>query len=139
MDKLLALMQTLHETNPALAASFLGYFTIWHDTFLRSYVKQRLNNLWFYIITFLEFRYAKTSPYHMYFVAVGSGHLDHTPILGWFSGQMEGLMKGNTVYCSHKKSTIHVKLGAVANLEDRPEKSHTLQMALLGRCDRIAS
>ena len=48
-------------------------------------------------------------------------------------------MKGNTVYCGRRKSTIHVKLGAVANLAYRPEKSHTLQMALLGRYGRIAS
>ena len=54
MDELLGLMQTVHETNPAMDGSYLGYFTTWHDTFLRSYVKQRLNNVWLYIITFPE-------------------------------------------------------------------------------------
>ena len=120
-------------------ASFLGYFTTWHDTFLRSYVKQRLNNVWLYIVTFPESRYAKTSPYHTYCVAVGLGYLDHTPVLEWFSEQMEGLVKGNTVYCGRRKSIIHAKIGAVANQADRPEKSHTLQTALLGTYGRIAS
>ena len=54
MDELLGLMQTVHEANPAMDGSYLGYFTTWHDTFLRSYVKQRLNNVWLYIITFPE-------------------------------------------------------------------------------------
>ena len=105
MDELLRLMQTVHETNPALDASYLCYFATWHDTFLRSYVKQRLNNVWLYIITFLESRNAKTSPYHTYCVAVGSDDLNHTPVLEWFSEQMEGLMKGNNVYCGRRKST----------------------------------
>ena len=48
-------------------------------------------------------------------------------------------MKGNTVYCGRRKSTIHVKIGAVANQADRPEKSQSLQLALLGTYDRIAS
>ena len=109
IDELLALLKTLQETNPALAASFLGYFTTWHDTFLRWYVKQRLNTVWLYIITFLESRYAKTFPYHTYCVAVGLDHLDHTPVLKWFSEQMEGLMKGNTVYCGRRKSCVGVK------------------------------
>ena len=52
---------------------------------------------------------------------------------------MEGLMKCNTVYCGRRKSTIHVKTGAVANQANRPEKSQTLQIALLGTYGRIAS
>ena len=48
-------------------------------------------------------------------------------------------MKGNTVYCGRRKSTIHVKIGAVANQADRPEKSQSLQIALLGTYGRIAS
>ena len=61
MDELLRLMQTVHETNTAMDASYLGFFTTWHDTFLRSDVKHRLNNVWLYIINFTGSRYAKTS------------------------------------------------------------------------------
>ena len=32
MNELLRLMQTVHDTNPAMDASYLGYFTTWHMT-----------------------------------------------------------------------------------------------------------
>ena len=71
----------------------------WHDAFLRSYVKQKMNKVWLYIISFPESRVSVTSPYHTYCVAVDSGHLDHTPVIDSFSAKIESLMKGSYVYC----------------------------------------
>ena len=81
MDKLLKVMYELHEGEWDLCESFFGYFTTWHDTLLWSYVKQKMNNVWLYIVKFLDSRLAKTSRHHTYYTAVGSGHLDHTPVL----------------------------------------------------------
>ena len=95
--------------------------------------------MWLYIINLPETRLSKTLPYHTYCVAVGAGHLDHTPVLDWFADQMEDLMKGNVMYCGIRRRMIRVKLGAVANLADRPEKSFTLKTSLLGTYGRVAS
>ena len=86
-----------------------------------------------------ESHLAKTSPYHTYCVAVGSGYLDHTPVLDWFAEQMEGLIKGNNMYCGRRHRTIHVKMGPVAHLADRPEKAFTLKTSLLGVYGKVAS
>ena len=102
-------------------------------------MKQKLNNVWLYIINLPETRLSKTSPYHTYCVAVGAGYLDHTPVLDWFADQMEDLMKGNIMYCGIQHQMIRVKLGAVANLADRPEKLFTLKTSLLGTYGRVAS
>ena len=70
---------------------------------------------------------------------MGSGYLDHTPVLDWFAEQMEGLMKGNTVYCGRRHKSIHVKVGPVVNLADRPEKAFTLKTSFLGTYGKVAS
>lgn len=140
MDELLLLMNKLNnDGSNCLSRSYHGYFTTWHDTFLRSYVKQKLNNVWMYVINLPESQLANTSPYHTYCVAVGSGYLDHIPVLDWFSEKMEGLMKGNNMYCGRRHSVIHVKLGPVAHLADRPEKAFTLKTSLLGIYGKVAS
>jgi hypothetical protein len=140
MDELLLSMNELnHNGRTDSSQSYFGYFTDWHDAFLRSYVKQKLNNVWMYMINVPESQLAKTSPYHTYCVAVGSGYLDHTPVLDWFAEQMEGLMKGNDMYCGRRHRTIHVKMGPVAHLADRPEKAFTLKTALLGTYGKVAS
>ena len=139
MNKLLEVIYEMHEGEWDLCESFFGYFTTWHDAFLQSYVKQKMNNVWLYIVNFPDSRLTKTSRYHTYCVAVGSGHLDHTPVLDWFSKQMEGLLKGTKVYCARRQKCIHVKIGAVANMTDRPEKASSLCTMLLGRFGRIAS
>lgn len=132
-------MNTLHSGNNSTSESFFGYFTTWHKTLLRSYIKQNLNNVWLYIVNVPEYYLAKTSPYHTYCVAVELGYLDHTPVPDWFSKQMEYLMKGNLMYCGHRRSVIHVKLGAVANLADHPETSFTLKTSLLRTYGQVAS
>ena len=51
-----------------------------------------MNNVWIYTVSFPDSRVAATSAYHTYCVAVGSGHLDHTPVIDWFSDEIESLM-----------------------------------------------
>ena len=48
-------------------------------------------------------------------------------------------MKGSYVYCERRRRVIHVKLGVVANLADRPEKASTVKTALLDVYSRTAS
>ena len=139
MDELLSLMNTLNWDDKDPSDSFFGYTIPWHDAFLRSYVKQKMNNVWLYIVSFPESRVSATSPYHTYCVAVGSGHLDHTPVIDWFSAEVESLMKGHHVYCGRRRRVIHVKLGVVANLADHPEKASTVKTALLGTYGKTAS
>ena len=78
MTELLAKMRTPDDVHKS---TFFGYVTTWSDTFLRSYVKQKLNNVWMFTITLPDARANKSSIFHTYCIAVGSGYLDHTKII----------------------------------------------------------
>ena len=72
MDELLDTMKdTIDETDYPTS---YGWFTTCSDSFLRSYVKQKLNNVWMFTIILPDPNHNVTSPYHTYCVAVGAGH-----------------------------------------------------------------
>ena len=48
-------------------------------------------------------------------------------------------MAGSYFYCSFTKKNIYMRIGVVAALADRPEKSYTLKTAILGTYGKIAS
>ena len=80
-----------------------------------------------------------TSPFHTYCVAVGAGALNHTSVIDWYATEVDSLMEGSDYYCAFMKKVIHVRIGVVAALADRPEKAYTLKTSLLGIYGKIAS
>lgn len=136
MNELLDSMKAFPSTRSEI---FYCWLTTWSDSFLRSYVKQKQNNVWMYTITLPDPDGNNTSHLHTYCVAVGAGFLDHTSVIDWYAREVEELMKGKDYYYAHQRKFIHVKFGVVAALADRPEKAFTLKTALLGHYGRIAS
>ena len=138
MNDILDLMKIFDEvmdTQP----TYYGYFTTWSDTFLRSYIKQKMNNVWLYIITLPGGEgISKTSPYYTYCVAVGSGHLDHSAVIDWYCPQIEELMRGRKYYCGTRKKIIFARFGHVAGMGDSPEQSFTNKTMHLGTYGKIA-
>ena len=116
-----------------------AWLTTWSDSFLRSYVKQKSNNVWMYTITLPDPDGNSISTLHTYCVAVGAGSLDHTIVIDWYANELENLMKGYDYYCGFKKEIIHLRIGVVAAMADRPEKAFTLKTSLLGDYGKIAS
>ena len=45
------LLDKMMELSTSDTEAYYSYMTTWSDTFLRSYVKQNLNNVWLYTIT----------------------------------------------------------------------------------------
>ena len=72
-----------------------------------------------YTITLPDPDQNSLSPFHTYCVAVGSGNLDHTPVIDWYSKELTDLMKGKNYYCGQRNITLHAKIGVVAVLADR--------------------
>ena len=118
---------------------YYAWMLTWSDSFLRSYVKQKYNNVWMYTITLPDPGGNATSPFHTYCVAVGAGALDHTSVIDWYATEVDSLMEGSDYYCAFMKKVIHVRIGVVAALADRPEKAYTLKTSLLGIYGKIAS
>ena len=106
---------------------------------MRSYVKQKRNNVWLFTITLPDPKRRATSPFHTYCVALGPGHLDHTPVIDWYTKEIDKLMNGMTFYCGVTHQFIRAKIGVVAALADRPEKAFTLKTSLLGTYGKAAS
>ena len=113
--------------------------TTWSNSFLRSYVKQNMNNVWMYTITLPDPDGNLTSPFHTYYVAVGRGNLDHTPVIEWYANKINELMTGKECHCAICQKFIIAKIGAVATLADRPEKAFLSKISLLGVFGKIAS
>ena len=118
---------------------YYAWMLTWSDSFLCSYVKQKYNNVWMYTIALPDPGGNATSPFHTYCVAVGAGALDHTSVIDWYAKEVDSLMKGANYYCASMKEVIHVRIGVVAALADRPEKAYTLKTSLLGQYGKIAS
>ena len=125
--------------NPDNKDIYYAWMLTWSDSFLRSYVKQKYNNVWMYTITLPDPSGNATSPVHTYCVAVGAGALDHTSVIDWYASEVDSLMQGSDYYCAFMKKVIHVRIGVVAALADRPEKAFSLKTALLGQYGRMAS
>ncbi len=79
------------------------------------------------------------SPYHTYCVAVGSGFLDHTPVIDFYSKVIKSLMSGNQFYCASEMCMKNINFGVLAVLADCPEKASILNTSLLGTYGKITS
>ena len=77
---------------------FYGWMTTWSNSFLRSYVKQNMNNVWIHPITLPD--PDGNSPFHTHCVAVGKENLDHTPVIEWYANEINELMTGKEYYCA---------------------------------------
>ena len=64
---------------------YYGRMTTWSDSFLRLYVKQKMNNVWMHTIALLDPDGNSISPFHTYCVTAGHGNLGHTPVIEWYA------------------------------------------------------
>ena len=63
---------------------YYGRMTTWSDSFLRLYVKQKMNNVWMHTITLSDLDGNSSSLFHTYCVAAGQGNLNHTLLIEWY-------------------------------------------------------
>jgi len=58
------LLDKMMELSTVGTERYYAYITTWLDTFLRSYAKQKLNDVWMYTIKLIDPNHSTTSPYH---------------------------------------------------------------------------
>ena len=58
--------------------------------------------MWIYTITFPSVDRSASSKYHTYCLSVGPGHMDHTPVIDYYTNQYDLMMEGNVYYCAQK-------------------------------------
>ena len=73
-----SLLRKMKKMNNSKEHTYYGYFMLWSDGFIRSYVCQSKNNVWILTITFPDPMGSETSPYHTHCLAIGtSSHSRH--------------------------------------------------------------
>lgn len=126
MTKLLEFMKGL---NPHNKPTKYGSYIFWSDGFLRSFVKQKNNNVWILTVTFPDPKGSATSKYHTYCLAVGKSSNDHQPVIDHFLKEIETLASGVDVFCPKEGRFIRLQMALLAYIADRPERHSILNQS----------
>ena len=76
-----ALLEHMKEQNTENSPTKYGGFVLWSDGFVRSWIKQKENNVWILTVTFPDLDGSATSKFHTCCLAVGKSSKDHQPVL----------------------------------------------------------
>ena len=126
MEELLARMKDI---NVKCIPTKYGFFLLWSDGFVRTFVKQKDNNVWILTITFPDPNGNSTSKYHTYCLVVGKSSNDHQPVIDYYLKQVEQLMCGVPLFHLQSGKYINVQMGLLAYVADRPERHAILNQA----------
>ena len=119
MNELLKLMKSMNTTNKPTK---YGGFLLWSDGFVRTFIKQKDNNVWIITITFFDPSGCATSKYHTYCLAVGKSSNNHQPVIDYYLREIEMLLKGVSVFDLKSGKFVNVQMGLLAYIADRPER-----------------
>ena len=123
MDRLLERMKSFNEGEEPTK---YGYLLLWSDGFLRSYVKQKDNNVWILTVTLPDVEGCATSKFHTYCLAVGQSGNDHQPVIDYYLREIEKLTKGVYLFDPSNGKFVRVMMGLLAYIADRPERHSIL-------------
>ncbi len=123
------LLETMKELNSDNKPTKYGSFIFWSDGFLRSFVKQKNNNVWILTVTFPDPNGSATSKYHTYCLAVGKSSNDHQPVIDYFLKEIETLSNGVDVFCPKEGRFVRLQMGLLAYIADRPERHSILNQS----------
>ena len=114
-----------------------GEFVLWSDGFVRSWIKQKENNVWILTVTFPDADGIATSSFHTFCLVVGKSNKDHQPVLNHYMDEVKTLTnEGVDVLCTTGGVCKRVQMGLLAYIADRPER-HAILCQL--RVDTLAN
>ena len=116
------LIETMKMLNITCIPTKYGSFLLWSDGFVRSFVKQKDNNVWILTITIPDPSGSATSKYHTYCLAVGKSSNDHQPVIDYYLREIDQLMKGVSLFDLKSGNYVNVQMGLLAYIADRPER-----------------
>ena len=106
-----------------------GSFIVWSDGFIRSWVKQKDNNVWILTITIPDPDGSATLKYHTYCVAIGKSSSDHQPVIDYYLKELEMSTKGVSLFDRIQGKYVKVQMGLLAYIADRPERHAIIHQA----------
>ena len=96
------LLTYMKEQNPENKPTKYGSYLLWSDGFIRSFIKQKDNNVWILTVTFPDPDGCATSKFHTCCLAVGKSSNDHKPVIDHYLQEIETLAKGIDVFSDGK-------------------------------------
>ena len=129
MEELLATMKILNTDD---IPTKYGSFLLWSDGFIRSFVKQKDNNVWIMTVTLPDPNGSATSKYHTYCLSIGKSSNDHQPVVDHYLKEIEMLTNGVKLFDPETGKYINVQMGLLAYIADRPERHAILNQAQAG-------
>ena len=127
-----ALLEHTKKQNLGNLPTKYGAFVLWLDGFVKSWIKQKENNVSILTVTFQDADGNATSQFQTFFLAVGKSSKDHQPVLDHYMDEVEILTKeGVDVFCATVEVYKRVQMGLLAYIADRPER-HAMLCQLKG-------
>ena len=124
-----ALLQHMKDVNTGKKPTKYGSFLLWSDGFVRSFVKQKGNNVWILTITFADPNGSATSKFHTYCLAVGQSSNNHQSVIDHFLKEVEIITNGIEVFCPKEGKFVRIQMGLLAYIADRPERHAIINQA----------
>ena len=101
----------------------LGWITIWSDSFLNSFIKQKDNSVWLLTATVCPPYDQTNSDKFKFVLAMGKSSLDHSEVINHYLSEIEGLKEGFMYYSADVNDYRKCAMGLLSYIADRPERS----------------
>ena len=101
----------------------LGWITIWSDSFLNSFIKQKDNSVWLLTATVCPPYDQTNSDKYKFVLAMGKSSLDHSEVINYYLSEIERLKEGFMYYSADVNDYRECAMGLLAYIADRPERA----------------
>jgi hypothetical protein len=106
-----------------IASTHLGYISLWSDSFLKSFIKQKNNSVWLLTATISPPLEKRSTGKYTFVIAIGKSSNDHTAVINHFLKEIIDLEKGFDCYFVDRNEIRHTALGLLCYVADRPERN----------------
>eukprot|EP00986_Skeletonema_menzelii_P019205 scaffold27132_cov183-Skeletonema_menzelii.AAC.3 len=109
----------------------IGWITLWSDSFLASWIKQKMNSAWVLTMTVAHPSEGR-SDLHTFVIAIGPSKAVHHDVVTKALRDVSKLCQPKLRYCGATNKFILTSFDLIAYLSDRPERNHLTFTSLLG-------
>lgn len=109
----------------------IGWITIWSDSFLASFLKQKKNSAWVLTLTVCN-PHGRRYESHTFVIAIGPSKTNHADVVAHVLKEVQKLRLPKLRYCGATGKFILTAFDIIVYISDRPERSDLTFTGLLG-------
>lgn len=104
----------------------IGIMTLWSDSYLQSFIKQKDQSVWLLTVTISPPKGDISKGTYTQVLAIGKKSQDHTDVINHYWEEIKNLQKGFDCYLACSNSIEKVAFGLAYWSTDRPERQYVL-------------